>query len=143
MNAFKNKVRCNNCEAVFYENFIIKEDEGSVCPVCGGIGYLMNIPEKEFPQYYFQVPVYPILSKCNDFNKMLKDLSNDDLQYIENVLQKYDKGQINMYTNKNGEHIFVEDRQICFGGIKLEILKWYESLIGTEDLIEQISELPF
>ena len=86
---------------------------------------------------------YPILGKCTDFNILVKNLDDDDLQYIENTLQKYENGTIDMLLNKDGEYVFAEKNVICFGGIKLDILKWFESLITTENLIEKITALPF
>ena len=32
---------------------------------------------------------YPILGKCTDFNILVENLDDDDLQYIENTLQQY------------------------------------------------------
>ena len=86
---------------------------------------------------------YPILGKCTDFNVLVKNLDDDDLQYIENTLQKYENGTIDMLLNKDGEYVFAEKNVICFGGIKLDILKWFESLITTENLIEKITALQF
>ena len=86
---------------------------------------------------------YPILGKCTDFNILVKNLDDDDLQYIENTLQKYENGTIDMLLNKDGEYVFAAKNVICFGGIKLDILKWFESLITTENLIEKITALPF
>ena len=86
---------------------------------------------------------YPILGKCTDFNILVKNLDDDDLQYIENTLQQYENGTIDMLLNKDGEYVFAEKNVICFGGIKLDILKWFESLIDTEELIDEITTLPF
>ena len=86
---------------------------------------------------------YPILGKCSDFNIFVENLDDDDLQYIENILQKYENGAIDMLLNKDGEYVFAAKNVICFGGIKLDILKWFESLITTENLIEKITALPF
>ena len=86
---------------------------------------------------------YPILGKCTDFNILVENLDDDDLQYVENTLQKYENGTIDMLLNKDGEYVFAEKNVICFGGIKLDILKWFESLITTENLIEKITALPF
>jgi hypothetical protein len=45
------RVQCNWCNSVFYEDYIVEEDEDA-CPVCGEKGYLMDIqPEEEKPSF--------------------------------------------------------------------------------------------
>lgn len=53
------KVRCNSCMSVFYEEYIIAHENGDdlICPCCGQVGYIMDVPEEEFPQYYNEKPI--------------------------------------------------------------------------------------
>ena len=53
------KVRCNDCMAVFDERYIIAHENGDdlICPCCGRGGVIMDVPEEEFPQYYYDMPV--------------------------------------------------------------------------------------
>ena len=141
-----NKIRCNNCEGVFYEKYV----EGTnTCPICGIEGCLMDVPKNEFPQYYKITPIrkgknaYPIIGKCKDFNILINNLDDEDLNYIEETLTQYENCEIDMLLNRDGSYVFAENNQIKFGGIRLSILKWFESLIDTEELIDEITTLPF
>lgn len=51
------KVRCNDCMSVFDEEYITDISEDESCPVCGRIGALMDVPQEEFPQYYYHTPI--------------------------------------------------------------------------------------
>lgn len=42
------KVICNSCMSVFYEEFV----QDKVCPCCGVVKHLTELPKKKFPQYY-------------------------------------------------------------------------------------------
>ena len=143
---FQNKIRCNFCESVFYEEYVDGTEE---CPVCNKEGCLMDVPRNEFPQYYDISPLrkgknaYPILGSCTDFEILLKELEDDDLMVIEDTLKSYEDGAIDMLTNKDGKYVYAEDNQIKFGGIKLSILKWFESKTTTKELIEEFTTLPF
>lgn len=86
---------------------------------------------------------YPILGKCNCFDVLVKNLSDDDLQYVENTLTEYEKGNINIIFCENGCFQFTEKNIPKFGGIRLAILKWFENKLKTEELIEEITTLPF
>lgn len=86
---------------------------------------------------------YPILGNCFDFEILLNGLEDDDLTMIEDTLQLYECGEIDMLVNKDGKYVYAEDNQIKFGGIRLSILKWFESKITTEELIEEFTTLPF
>jgi hypothetical protein len=48
------KVRCNNCESIYYEDFLIAHQNGDdeICPVCNKIGCIMDLPQEEFPELY-------------------------------------------------------------------------------------------
>jgi NAD-dependent SIR2 family protein deacetylase len=50
------RVQCNWCNSVFYEDYIVEEeDEKEACPLCGKNGYLMDIqPEDDKP--YWETP---------------------------------------------------------------------------------------
>lgn len=114
----------------------------------------MDVPKDEFPQYYNCLPIkpltlrkgknaYPILGKCYDFEKLLKELEDDDLVFIETTLKEYEEGKIDFYINLKGDYLFVEDNYVKFGGIKLDVLKWIENKITTDELISNITTLPF
>ena len=148
---FKNKIRCNYCDSVFYEEYVEGTNE---CPVCKREGYLMDVPKDEFPQYYNCLPInplklrkgknaYPILGKCYDFEKLLKELEDEDLEFIETTLKEYEEGKIDFYINLKNEYIFVENNYIKFGGIRLDVLKWIENKITTDELVSSITTLPF
>lgn len=51
------KVRCNDCMSAFDEEYIEDINDVESCPVCGSIGALMDVPQEEFPQYYYYMPV--------------------------------------------------------------------------------------
>ena len=65
-----------------------------------------------------------------------------DWNYIEETLTQYENCEIDMLLNRDGSYVFAENNQIKFGGIRLSILKWFESLIDTEELIDEITTLP-
>lgn len=68
------KVRCNDCMSVFYEEYIVAHENGDdlICPCCGHVGRIMDVPEEEFPQYYNEEPIDnmtsagPITTICYD-----------------------------------------------------------------------------
>lgn len=86
---------------------------------------------------------YSILGTCKDFPKLIQNLDDDDLKFINDVLLDYEIGKIDMLCNKDGKYVFAENNKIKFGGFKLTILKWFESLITTDNLIEELTTLPF
>lgn len=49
---YTDKVRCNNCMSIFFEDFIIEEEYKELCPVCKANGTLMDLPIEEFPEVY-------------------------------------------------------------------------------------------
>ena len=69
----------------------------------------------------------------------------EGLKQKNSIEKEEDEGEMDkhMKLNKDGEYVFAAKNVICFGGIKLDILKWFESLITTENLIEKITALPF
>lgn len=48
------KVRCNQCMKIFEEDKIVYDGEIDMefCPECGEGGYLMDLPQEEFPELY-------------------------------------------------------------------------------------------
>ena len=86
---------------------------------------------------------YSILGTCKDFPKLIAKLDDDDLKFINNVLLDYEIGKIDMLCNKDGKYVFAENNEIKFGGFRLTVLKWFEGLITTDDLIEELTTLPF
>ena len=48
------KVRCNNCESIYYEDFLIPHRNGEdvICPVCNKTGCIMDMPKEEYPELY-------------------------------------------------------------------------------------------
>lgn len=52
------KVRCNDYMSVFDEEYIEDINDVESCPVCGRIGTLMDVPQEEFPQYYYHAPIH-------------------------------------------------------------------------------------
>lgn len=53
------KVRCNYCLSVFDEKYIVAHENGDdlICPCCGQVRCIMDVPEEEFPQYYKHTPI--------------------------------------------------------------------------------------
>ena len=69
-----------------------------------------------------------VLYECRDFGILRNKFSNDILEKIDDVLNEYENGKINMkdeYTN-----VFLKE---C-------VIDWYESLISTKDFIEELED---
>jgi hypothetical protein len=77
------------------------------------------------------------------FRKHQKELEDEDLVFIETTLKEYEEGKIDFYINLKGHYIFIEDNCVKFGGLKLDVLKWIENKISTDELISSITTLPF
>jgi len=41
------KVKCNWCESIFNEDYIIEKDHEEMCPCCKKVGYLADVKETE------------------------------------------------------------------------------------------------
>jgi hypothetical protein len=135
---FENKVRCNNCMSVFYEDYIKDEN---ICPVCSAKGCIMDTFESEFPQYYDDTPKYdkydkryPLLSLGNDPVILYDNLDEEDLIFVEHTLEEYENGIIKLSQNKKGEYFLIQDNAETFGGLIVEVLKWYKGIIRADDL---------
>lgn len=79
------------------------------------------------------------IDRCYDKEELYYQLNNEQLQIIENVLQAYEEQKIDLYDIQDVEgdyELIIKDDSYKPNGYELLILKWFEDLIETENLIE-------
>jgi len=76
--------------------------------------------------------VYKILSGCNDFNALEENLSDDILELFEEQLDKY----LNCTEDEEYEKYLETDEEPNYP----DIVRWYEGLISTEELLSDWRE---
>lgn len=81
-------------------------------------------------QYYSRH--YPTISNCNDFDVLCRELPSTTLDDIEYTIYLYDE------TNKMPQYCETNEN---FGRISAKYLAWYESLITTKDLLDEIKNI--
>lgn len=72
---------------------------------------------------------YPTISQCNDFEVLCKELPSTILDDIEYTIYLYDKTDKLPYYSEIGEN---------YERISKKYIEWYESLITTKDLLDEL-----
>lgn len=85
---------------------------------------------------------YPLLSWGNDPVILYDNLDEEDLQFVEDTLKEYKDGLIDLGKNEQSDYFISQDGEETFGGLIIEVLKWYKGIIGADDLAPQFV-LPF
>lgn len=82
---------------------------------------------KAFSEYY--KTHYPTISQCDDFEALCKELPATILDDIEYTIYLYDKTDKLPYYSEIGEN---------YERISKKYIEWYESLITTKDLLDEL-----
>lgn len=120
------KVRCNDCMAVFDERYIVAHENGDdlICPCCGRGGVIMDVPEEEFPQYYYDMPVNNATSAGvvttefydDEIAKGIKVLLNDEIVAMVDVYEAKEgeaEGEARVLVYHKGDHCDAWDEPIA------------------------------
>lgn len=91
---------------------------------------------------------FKCISECEDKNYLFQKLSVSELQTVENILQAYSEGKIDLdiprdvdtnEINFDGEfNLIIDEQPYEEIGIEVTVLKWYESLEDTGYMVDVV-----
>lgn len=91
---------------------------------------------------------FQCISGCADKNYLFQKLSVSELHKVENVLQAYVEGKIDLYIPKNADteeidfdgdfDLIIKEASYDEIGMEVTVLKWYESLENTDYMVDVI-----
>lgn len=122
---------------------------------------LLGMTQEEFdakPEFIYRAEIrkafkdslgrFKCISECEDKNYLFQKLSVSELQTVENILQAYSEGKIDLdiprdvdtnEINFDGEfNLIIDEQPYEEIGIEVIVLKWYESLEDTGYMVDVV-----
>ena len=122
---------------------------------------LLGMTQEEFdakPEFIYRAEIrkafedslgkFKSISECEDKNYLFQKLSVSELNTVENILQAYNEGKIDLdiprdantnEINFDGKfNLIIDEQSYEEIGIEVTVLKWYESFEDTDYMVDTI-----